>query len=792
MDDRRTMSPLCPRLSFRLWLFSLLLAAFAAAVPAAEVHLKNGDILEGKPVPIQSMNRPEIERENAPSNRYYPILMVHSGIKRYFVPSKQVVNIDHAAGVLNLEEYEIAQILGARRRMLSALGRVQIHKDFDEFGRRTISFRVNGEKKDVVQGITKINPRYVTVTAMKDYDWEHKIAITSLEEETLNAVLRQAIDEKDPQARMGLAVFYMQSGLYVRAGNELDSIVRDFPDLKDTAGEIIRQLRSTQAQQLLSDLRRRRDNGQYRLAALALDRFPKKNMSADVLKDLEDLERELETRRNDLDRVRLSLVMLQRGITDEAKRSRLESLRSAVRDELDLAGLERMQAFLKLENDGSLSTEQKLALAYSGWMLGSAHAVTDLDQTLRYWQARHLMEETLVTDNENQRQSSLAQLQNVEGISPEIVERMLQQIKPVIETPGIRRGVPHRIEVPSGDSEIPIVYHVLLPHEYSPNRAYPMVVSLHPLERSPNAELAWWGGTEKEPGQSQRHGYIVIAPEYIDPALDEYDYDAKSHYITLMALRDCRRRFHVDSDRVFLAGHGAGGDAAFDIGMSHPDLFAGVIPIAGLAKHYCKWYWQNAKHVPFYLVSGELCRASLVDPDHSVVLGGMLRRGHEFDLTYAEFVGRGYEHYYEEIHHLFDWMNRLTRAKNVLNVEATILRPVDNQFYWIKADGFPANVVQAAVIDNGGRRARVRPMKLEAGILDGSDDHTTISIRSGAKRHVLKLAPSLIDYNKRLWVRFGSSREFNDFPEPSIATMLDDFRKRGDRQNLVWTEITIE
>lgn len=791
MDQRKT-SRTDRRFSYQTAGWAICIALSVSTLSAAEVHLLNGDVIEGKPIPIEGLTRIEIERENANNNRYYPILMINTGIKRYFVPAKQVANIDHAGGLLNLEEYTIDQKHGARRRMLQTLGGVRVNQDFDEFGRRTISFRLNGDMKPVVQGITRINPRYVTVSAMTDYDWEHAISTTALKEDTLGAVLHKTIDMQNPQQRMGLAQFYIQAGMYVRAGNELDSVVRDFPELKDTVDQVITGLRSTQAQRLLVDLRRRRDNGQYRLAALALGNFPKQNLSADVLKELEDLKRELENRQFELERVRLSLSMLQRTVEEEAKQAKLEAIRSAVRDSLDTVGVERMAAFLKLENDESLTAEQKLALAYSGWMLGSAYAITDLDQTLRFWQAKHYIEEFLISNDSNYRQELVSKLDNLEGVTPESLARMLRVIKPALDTPGIRPGLPMRIEVPDADPDTPVAYHVLLPLEYSPNRAYPMVVALHPLERGPVAELAWWGGTEQDPGQSHRHGYIVIAPEYIDSKLTEYDYDAKSHYITLKAIRDARRRFHVNSDKVFLSGHGMGGDAAFDIGMSHPDVFAGVMPISALAQHYCKWYWQNAKHVPWYLVSGELCRNSLVHPDHSAVLGRMLRYGHEFAITYAEYVGRGYEHYFEEIHDLFDWMNRLSRAKNVKEVEATILRPVDNRFYWIKAEEFPANVLQAAVLDTGGRRSRVRPMSLDAKILDGSDDHTTISINSGAKRHILNLSPELIRYDKRLWVRQGSSRKFNDFPEANLETMLNDFRERGDRQNLVWTQITIE
>ena len=50
-----------------------------------------------------------------------------------------------------------------------------------------------------------------------------------------------------------------------------------------------------------------------------------------------------------------------------------------------------------------------------------------------------------------------------------------------------------------------------------------------------------------------------------------------------------------------------GGDAAWDIGLAHPDLWAGVIPDRGRRPtSTCSHYWQNAKYVPLYFVGGEL------------------------------------------------------------------------------------------------------------------------------------------------------------------------------------------
>ena len=134
-------------------------------------------------------------------------------------------------------------------------------------------------------------------------------------------------------------------------------------------------------------------------------------------------------------------------------------------------------------------------------------------------------------------------------------------------------------------------------------------------------------------GQSQRRGYVVIAPEYLQENQKSYDYSTAAHNVVIQSIRDARKRFNIDSDRLFLSGHGSGGNAAFDIGMSHPDLFAGVIPITGICDQYCKWYWINAKHVAWYVVGGERDRDSL--ERNSRDLYRMMQN--KFDVLYAEY-----------------------------------------------------------------------------------------------------------------------------------------------------------
>ena len=115
-------------------------------------------------------------------------------------------------------------------------------------------------------------------------------------------------------------------------------------------------------------------------------------------------------------------------------------------------------------------------------------------------------------------------------------------------------------------------------------------------------QIDWWAGAWAKDGaragQATRHGYIVIAPVWTVEHQKQYGYSAHEHAAVLNSLRDACRRFSIDTDRVFLSGHSMGGDAAWDIGLAHPDLWAGVIPIVAQSDRYCALYWENAATCP--------------------------------------------------------------------------------------------------------------------------------------------------------------------------------------------------
>ena len=68
-------------------------------------------------------------------------------------------------------------------------------------------------------------------------------------------MIRKATDQSDPDDRLAVARFYLQAELYLRAGKELDSIKKNFPNLAARADEVGVNLRQLLANQLLAELK---------------------------------------------------------------------------------------------------------------------------------------------------------------------------------------------------------------------------------------------------------------------------------------------------------------------------------------------------------------------------------------------------------------------------------------------------------------------------------------------------------------------------------------------------------
>ena len=470
---------------------------------------------------------------------------------------------------------------------------------------------------------------------------------------------------------------------------------------------------------------------------------------------------------------------MQAELKDDRRVKELAPIRGEISEKLNFSNLGRLDAYFKLGGDPKLKPDEKLALALSGWVVGNANAVTELDQALRFWQARQILSEYLNNEIETkkERKDLLAKLEALEGVGAERVAQMIPLVPYVTDVSELQPGQAIRMTFPIPGTAEESAYWVTLPIEYHPDHSYPAIVALHDERGTPQQELqGFWGGTEQRLGQAQRNGYIVIGPEYVS-AGKPYDFSEASHRVVVDSIRDALRRFSIDANKVFLAGHGMGGDAAWDIGLAHPFLFAGVIPINGAIDRYAPYYLENGKGLSFYAVNGEK-DLDLYERNKFNVMK-IMKAGTDMILT--EYHGAGPESFISEIHALYEWMGRIQRDPVPRQLDIRTLREYDSFFSWFEFSGLPDNNLG---IDWSNRQRAVHPLKITATINPGN----TIVVNSNAARHRIWIprGEGLVDFNKRLAVRIKGKQVYNDFVKPDLEAMLERVRTTGDRQHLFW------
>jgi pimeloyl-ACP methyl ester carboxylesterase len=376
----------------------------------------------------------------------------------------------------------------------------------------------------------------------------------------------------------------------------------------------------------------------------------------------------------------------------------------------------------------------------------------------------------------------------MEGATVERVAQILKLMKPPLETPKeAERGAgQYELTVAGVADESDVRYVAQLPPEYDPLRRYPTVVVLPDDGVSIDQVLDFWAGpADKEKGgdrlgQATRHGYIVIAVDWRQPHQFSYDYSAREHRAVLGTVRDVCRRFSVDTDRVFLTGHGIGGDAAWDIAIAHPDVWAGVIPICALGDRYVTRYAENARYVAWYMVCGEL------DGDKMSRNAQQLDRylKPNIDATVVEYLGRGYEPFGDEIQRLFDWMGRRVR-KFPKEIKYVTMRPWDSFVWWLEVEGMPEKSMVAP--DNWPPSRGVRPFQFEGKV------QTTNRITATARveKATVWLSPELVDFNEKLLVEVNNRpiTPRDGFVKPDLNVLLEDARTRADRQHPFWAKL---
>ena len=288
-----------------------------------------------------------------------------------------------------------------------------------------------------------------------------------------------------------------------------------------------------------------------------------------------------------------------------------------------------------------------LSLAASSWLLGSAAGETKPETGLRLWKTRQLILQYEKTNDLHLRLLLREAALKDRGNDLALIEELAQVIPnlPPAEPGEIKKGT-QAMQCDRGTK-----YELQLPPEYRHGRHYPVLIVLHQSGETARAQLDRWRDLAAE------NGYVLAAPEW-ESGGKGYTYSEREHQTVLDTLRDLRRRYRIDSDRVFLFGLREGGVMAFDVGLSHPDLFAGVSTMGATPEKFGEAYWRNQQYLPFYVVNGDRI-GKMWDATHRFfdnVLGKHLY------AMWVQYKGRGAEWFPGEVPIIFDWMRVKRRA----------------------------------------------------------------------------------------------------------------------------------
>jgi len=776
---------------------------------AQKIVHRDGRVLEGKHALLTRVD----ERAGTPYHSARPIVVIDDGLRRVYL-SKTQTRLPIPEQPQRLETFRTGQSPNYEGKEYFVPGTYNNRTPFDEFGRRILQVVHPGGIEHVEQTIVELNPYYIHVTSLRangqPVSWNMRIATNALPRSEITPMLMRLIDSQKFDDRMRLVRFYVGGGLFDSADAELESMIQDWhdhPEIQQRLRAMSLNVRQDNYQQILNELELRWDSGQYRLVwhlVTELEQDPK--LPERLLEPVRRMVRRFDNTAHDCQEIVVSMRELYEQLPELDKSDKIPEIITEIEKELNFSTLRRLTTFQLYARDPQLSAAEKLAIGITGWYAGADANNSRLAIALMLPETEQLIAAYLRSGHDFVlRQRILEQLKNLETARPDLIAAILATMRPPFsdlpsgdpEFPGYYRfTVPNPLMVPgaprlAGAAEIR--YAVQLPPDYNPHQRYPMIVSLNGLQQTPEMQIDWWTGSWREGnrmGHATRHGYIVIAPDWNpqENRKPDYDFSIFPHAAVLCSVRDALRRFSVNTDKIFLSGHGIGGTAAWDIAQAHPDMWAGAIAFNAVASAYIDTYWETARHLPLYLVWGEMEGVGARrkwDVNAKVLNQHLLAQARPGDVTAVRYIGRGMEGFSEEILNVLEWMN--LRQRNALPSEFDVktMRPWDSFFWWVEMPNLlaerPGNMVDPVDFHV---RTNARPIRVQSRLNRGTNGVSVTTTPQVAGVQVF-LTPNMIDFRERTTITINNKRS-NEMIEPDIEVMLEDVRTRSDRLHPFW------
>lgn len=656
-------------------------------------------------------------------------------------------------------------------RRIDAIASTAVIEPFDSFGRRRVRLRtIEGKERDVIQVVTEIHPTHLVVEALT-VEWNAPIAIVEVTDEELIGMLDRQATANNLEDGIKLTQFLIQAKRYQLAQSKLSTLRTRFPDANSRIDLLQQNATLAIEADAQAAFERMMNAGRMEPASQIVREMLRLEGTKDKSSWQKHQDR-LDRLLHDTNQIK---QIVQQAIDDTSLLNNLEKkLASEILHSIAPSNLDRFAPLLVLTDQAEQTSSTRWSLAASGWIAGAKLAQTNQDLTRKWLADRDRIERVWLAKSDEDLERSIDDVRAAK-VSPDLVAQLLRHLSapPTELEPGQLSTI-----IPEGNLSATIEpIPTLLPANYSSAGSHPLLVALHDTDSTPEQAIAFWQEA------ATNLNAILVAPRYLLDPKRPYSYSLEEHQRMLATLQYLRRNLAVDPARVFLLGHGIGAFAAFDMGWSHPDQFAGIIPIGGAPLFYMQYYWRNVAHLPTYIVDGQWAgknpaiTRSLVQQNW--------KKGDPVISTI--YVGRGPGRFGVEVPKIMDWIARQRRPAFPLPVQATSARHGDTRFYWMQIESFlPKSTIAPTLFD---QKKSLRPAKIEGKLELGRSLSITSSGIDGLK---LLLSPLLLPLaDPHLEIRYQGKVVHTGPIESDIETMLREAHHTGDRDRLIHHILTL-
>jgi len=819
-----------------LLLAPVLFAAGTRDLHAGVIYLKDGQVLRGY---VTQPTEDYIDPVSKESYTIHKGIFLVDDLVRRFLFSHAYV--DHAEG--RPFDFELGnKLLYPRSKSFPEGKSLPPIREVLDVGTwnldwdRSYQYRKPGGTVTLSQHMSVLTPHYARIDANcidpvtgqnNRYPWTSYYRTRELGPDMVTTLLslhkdlrdeKGLTDDKLADRRFKIFNFLVQANWMGAAEKQLERIKRDFPKKKDEVERATEGIKKLVALDRWDEIKLAQSAGRHETAQKLLAAFPTDSADDQTQAEVRSLRARYDLAGTALKRAKTLLTVLPAQVNGEDGKLFADAC-TAILAELNLDHFlkkaeneeGRLERFLIQADQSERFAKQKLphlqpyellSLAVTSWLMGSASAETKPEAARRVWHGREFASKYQKTTDPAGRAALLKAYDTRSALS---VAEMVQVIGtlPPPDPPEKYNRATVEMKAPAVDVGKGTTYTLKLPPEFHPGRRYPVLIALH------NGGEVGKDMMERLSDHAGKYGYILAAPDWDRGTGGVYSYSAEEHAGVLDTLRDLRKHFNVDTDRVFLIGYGEGGNMAWDVGLAHPDLFAGVAPISGQPRYHARAYWPNALELPFYCVWGEYMGGPAPVPDkksNGDLINYEMFKDHwipsGFPVLGVQYKGRGLEWFAGEVPDIFDWMAQKRRHNPTGKVgfkdsvskdpdpvdfpaAQRTMRPGDNRFYWLSVEVSDRRLTEARNWNGNAKYATV-----SARIANGNQ----LGVYSDGVRQVtVWLARGMIDFDKPLIVRVNYVIRMNGVTiMPSLETLMEDFYQRGDRQRLYIARIDLK